>query len=69
MGSESNSRRTTSVPITTMEDIPVLSERERADLTAALKEAEADIKAGKGTAYESNVFKKRLLDIFRNAKR
>lgn len=69
MGSESNSRRTTSVPITTMEDIPVLSERERADLTAALKEAEADIKAGKGTAYESNAFKKRLLDIVRNAKR
>jgi hypothetical protein len=63
------SRRTTSVPVTTMEEIPVLSEKERADLVASLKEAEARIKAGKAIDYDRKTFKKRLLDIYRGAKR
>jgi len=62
-------RRTTSVPVTTMEEIPVLSETERADLVASLKEAEARIKAGKGIDYDPKTFKKRLVDIYRGAKR
>ena len=33
-------RRTTVVPVTTMEEIPVLSAKERADLLAVLKAAE-----------------------------
>jgi hypothetical protein len=69
MANESKSRSTTSVPVTTMEDIPVLSEREREDLIGSLKAAQADIKAGKSIDYESRTFKKRLLDIFRAAKR
>jgi hypothetical protein len=63
------SRRTTSVPVTTMEEIPVLSEKERADFVASLKEAEARVKAGKAIDYDSKTFKKRLLDIYRGAKR
>jgi hypothetical protein len=62
-------RRTTSVPVTTMEEIPVLSETERADLVASLKEAEARIKAGEGIDYHPKTFKKRLVDIYRRAKR
>ena len=61
-------RRTTSVPVTTMEEIPVLSERERADLVASLKEAEGRIKAGKAVDYDPKTFKKRLLDIYRGGK-
>jgi hypothetical protein len=33
-------RRTTLVPVTTMEEIPVLSAREKAELLASLKQAE-----------------------------
>lgn len=62
-------RRTTSVPVTTMEEIPVLSEKERADLLASLKEAEVRVKAGEAIDYEPKTFKKRLLDIYRGAKR
>jgi hypothetical protein len=62
-------RRTTSVPVTTMEEIPVLSEKERADLVASLKQAEARVKAGKAIDYDPKTFRKRLLDIYRGAKR
>jgi hypothetical protein len=57
------------VPVTTMEEIPLLSERERAELLASLKEAEAEIKAGKGIRYDSKKFKDRLIGIYRAAKR
>jgi len=62
-------RRTTSVPVTTMEEVPLLSESERAELLASLKEAEARVKAGEAIDYDPQEFKKRLLDIYRNAKR
>jgi hypothetical protein len=62
-------RRTTTVPVTTMEEIPVLSERERADLVASLEEAEARAKAGEGIDYDPKTFKKRLIDIYRGGKR
>ena|SRR5215212_1221288 len=62
-------RRTTSVPVTTMEDIPVLSDSERADLITSLREAEARVKAGKATDYDPKAFKKRLIDIYRGGKR
>jgi hypothetical protein len=62
-------RRTTSVPVTTMEDIPVLSGKERAELLASLREAEKRVKAGKAVDYDPKTFKKRLLDIYRGAKR
>jgi len=62
-------RRTTMVPVTTMEEIPVLSDRERAELTTSLKEAEARINAGKAVDYEPKTFKDRLIAIYRRGKR
>ena len=40
------SRKTRFVPVTTMDEVPVLSEAERAELLASLKEAQAEIAAG-----------------------
>jgi hypothetical protein len=62
-------RRTTMVPVTTMEEIPVLSDSERTELTASLKAAEARIKAGKAIDYDPKSFKHRLIDIYRGGKR
>jgi hypothetical protein len=62
-------RRTTKVPVTTMEEIPVLGDEERAELLASLKEAEAQIKTGKAIEYESKKFKERLVGIYRRVKR
>jgi hypothetical protein len=62
-------RRTTMVPVTTMEEIPVLSDRERAELTTSLKEAEARINAGKAVDYEPKTFKDRLIAIYRRGMR
>ena len=47
----------------------MLSEQERADLLAALKEAEEQVKAGKAIDYDSDTFKQRFLDIYRKAER
>lgn len=62
-------RRTTMVPVTTMEELPVLSDKERADLRASLEEAEGRIEAGQGVDYDARTFKRRLLDIYRGVKR
>jgi len=62
-------RRTTMVPVTTMEELPVLSDKERAELGASLKEAEARIEAGQGADYDPKTFKRRLLDVYRGVKR
>jgi hypothetical protein len=61
-------RRATMAPATTMEEIPVLSERERADLLNSLKEAEARVKAGKAIDYDPKTFKDRLIRIYRGSK-
>ncbi|WP_178134069.1 hypothetical protein [Vineibacter terrae] len=55
-------------PVTTMEEIPVLSERERAALLASLKKAEARIIAGKGIDYDPKTFRDRLINIYRGGK-
>ncbi len=55
--------------MTTMEEIPVLAEEERAALLASLKESEARIKAGDYTDYNAKEFKDRLLGIYRAAER
>jgi hypothetical protein len=52
-----------------MEEIPVLSNAERAKLANALKQAEARIQAGKGIEHESKAFKERLLRVYRGRKR
>lgn len=62
-------RRTTAVPVTTMEDVPVLDEREGAELLAALRQAEAEVASGEGTAYEPKRFRDRLLGIYRGNRR
>ena len=62
-------RRTTMVPVTTMEEVPVLSEQERAELLKSLKDAEARVKAGKAADYDPKTFKKRLIEIYRGSKR
>jgi hypothetical protein len=61
--------RTTMVPVTTMEEVPVLSDKERAELRTSLEEAEGRIKAGQGVDYDPETFKKRLTDIYRSGKR
>ena len=58
-------RRTTMVPVTTMEEVPILSSEERAELIAALQESEADIKAGRGKTYDSKTLTERLMRIYR----
>jgi hypothetical protein len=67
--SKAMGRRTTLVPVTTMEEIPVLSDRERAELTTALEEAEARVEAGDAVDYEPKTFKDRLIGIYRRSKR
>jgi hypothetical protein len=58
-------RRTTMVPVTTMEELPVLDDKERAELLASLTDAEARIKAGESIDYDPATFKSRLIDIYR----
>jgi hypothetical protein len=62
-------RRTTQVPVTTMEEIPVLSARERAELLNSLEQAQARVRAGNAIDYDSDTFKKRLIDVYRRGKR
>jgi len=62
-------RRTTMVPVTTMEEIPVLSDQERAELRTSLEQAEARVKSGEAIDYDPKTFKDRLIGIFRAAKR
>ena len=62
-------RRTTVVPVTTMEEIPLLSATERAELLGSLEAAEARIKAGKAIDYDPKKFKERLTGIYRARKR
>jgi hypothetical protein len=61
-------RRTIMAPVTTMEEIPVQSEQERAELTTSLKQAEECIKAGNAVDYDPKIFKDRLIDIYRRGK-
>jgi hypothetical protein len=62
-------RRTTMAPVTTMEEIPVLTDEERSRLTASLKDAQARIAAGKGIDYDPKTFKDRLVGLYRGGKR
>jgi hypothetical protein len=66
---KANQHRTTMVPVTTMEEIPVLSEKEREELIASLKRAEARIDAGEAVDYDRKTFLARLVAIYRGSKR
>ena len=61
-------RRTTMVPVTTMEEIPVLSEAERDELLKSLEEAQTRARAGQTTDYDPKTFKDRLIGIYRRNK-
>jgi hypothetical protein len=47
----------------------VLSDKEREELVASLKQAEARAKAGQAIDYDPKTFKDRLVAIYRGAKR
>jgi hypothetical protein len=53
------------VPVTTMQEIRVLSDEERTDLIKSLKEAEARVKSGRGATCDPKTFKNRLVGIYR----
>jgi hypothetical protein len=48
--------KTTFVPVTTMEEVPVLSASERADILLSLKTAEAEIASGKFVPHDAEAF-------------
>jgi ribosomal protein L29 len=52
-----------------MEEIPILSTRERAELLNSLEKAQARVRAGKAVQYDPDTFKKRLIGIYRGDKR
>jgi hypothetical protein len=62
-------RRTTMVPVTTMEELPVLDGKERGELLDTLKRSEDEVAAGKALGYEPKRFVERLLRIYRGKKR
>ena len=61
--------RTATAPGGTMDDMPVLSDREREELITSLRQAEARIQSGTAIEYDPKTFKDRLIAIYRNAKR
>jgi hypothetical protein len=61
-------RRTTMMPVTTMEEIPVPSPKEREQLLQALRQAETRIKRGKGINHDPKAFKQRLVRIYRGGR-
>jgi len=56
-------KRTMVVPIVTLEEVPVPTEQERADLLASLKQSEADVAAGKAKPFDREAFRRRFLAI------
>jgi hypothetical protein len=66
---KSSPRATTTVPVTTMEELPVLGEDERAKLMADLKTAQAEAAAGRSVEFDSSAFQQRLLDIYKDKAR
>lgn len=59
-------RRTTMVPVTTMEELPLLDADEREELIASLQEAEARIVDGEGIDYDPKTFASKLRSHYHN---
>jgi hypothetical protein len=55
--------RTTRIPVTTMEEVPILSEAERAELVASLEKAKAEIAAGDCVEHDSSAFVDHLMSV------
>ena len=62
-------RRTTVVPVTTMEEMPVLTADERAEFLKSLEDAQASIRAGQGVEYEPEKLKTWLYTAYRGDRR
>ena len=60
---DNKARRTTMMPVTTMEEVPIVSDTERAEMLASLKAAEARIAAGQYVEHEPNTFVGRMMGI------
>ena len=60
---------TTFVPVVTMEEVPVLSEAESAELLASLKESRADIAAGRFVELAADEIAPWLNGVAREARR
>jgi hypothetical protein len=51
------------VPVTTMEEVLILSEEERADMVAVLKDAEARVASGKYVEHDPDTFVDHLMEV------
>jgi len=60
---DKTARRTAMVSVTTMEELPILFDEERAEMLASLKAAEARIAAGQYVKHDRESFVKRMLDV------
>jgi hypothetical protein len=58
-------RETMVVPVVSAEEVLVPTEKERSDLVASLKQADAEVAAGKTKPFNRPTFKKRFLAICR----
>jgi hypothetical protein len=67
--SDQKGRQTALAPVTTMDEIPVLSAQERAELIDSLEAAEGRIEVGDLVEYDPERFEDRLLDIHPSANR
>jgi hypothetical protein len=56
-------RLTAMVAVSTVEEAPVLSEKERAEMIASLKAAEARVAAGQYVEHDPETFVDRLMEI------
>ena len=61
-------RKTTLMPVTTMEEVPVYTKTERAEMLASLKEAEADIAAGRFIELNADEIEPWLKEKLRKAR-
>ena len=60
---------TVMMPVTTMEEVPVLDEAARGEFLATLKAAEADVTAGRAVAQDPATFVERLWAMRGGAKK
>lgn len=60
---------TTMVPVTTMEEMPLPNETERAALIASLEKSAAEIAAGRGRAHDPQTFVAEMKRLREAAKR
>ena len=66
---DSKPTRTAMMPVTTMEEVPVLDEAARGEFLATLKAAEADVAAGRAVAHDPATFVERLWAMRGGAKK